>query len=154
MSRDIIFLQQYLFHYIISDIDLVIIFITEVREHTNSYTKMYLHTASPINSYLYNTTIPINCPTFSKILKIFVRGDQMFVIFSSPIPFSSNQSKRFDIKVLTGLYQLDTIVDDKFTYYDTIRTENSDRIEYYSIFYQEIKSLEELRDGKIDEIIP
>ena len=61
--------------------------------------------------------------------------------------------KQFNFKVITGLQQYDTYIDERWRYFDTIRTQEGDVIEYYHIFFEEIKTLKETRDYKLQEII-
>jgi hypothetical protein len=95
-----------------------------------------------------------NVPSYSKILNINIVGrDDMNVTFEAPTESRSDDSKIFSFKVLTGLYQDNTFIDDRFIYHDTIRVQESDYIEYLHIFYEEIKSLDELRNEKLSDII-
>jgi|SaaInlV_165m_DNA_1040744.scaffolds.fasta_scaffold06438_6 hypothetical protein len=94
-----------------------------------------------------------NVPSYSKLLNINIVGNEMNIIFESPTVGTNNDTKVFSFKVITGLYQNNTFIDNRFIYHDTIRVQESDFIEYYHIFYDEIKSPDELRDDKLQEII-
>ena len=99
-------------------------------------------------------------PPYSKLLNIHIVGkDEMNLIFESPSMDTNNygnygsDKKTFTFEILSGLYQDNNIIDEKFVYHDTIRVQESDFIEYYHIFYDEGKSISEIRDEKLEDII-
>lgn len=104
----------------------------------------------------YNT-MSCQVPPFSKLLNILVSGGsskELNLIFESTETSSgSNNSKTFNFKAISGLEQQDNYIDDRWIYFDTIRLQDGDWIDYYHIFYEEIKTLQETRDSKLDEII-
>lgn len=102
----------------------------------------------------YNT-MTCTVPPFSKLLNVIVIGNEMEFIFESieSSNHGSNNGKQFNFKVITGLHQKDTYIDERWEYFDTIRTQEGDFIEYYHIFFEEIKTLQETRDSKLQEII-
>lgn len=102
----------------------------------------------------YNT-MSCQVAPFSKLLNVIVIGGEMELIFESSESSDSgiNNTKTFNFKVLTGLSQNDTYIDERWEYFDSVRTQEGDIIEYYHIFFEEIKTTQELRDNKIEEII-
>lgn len=102
----------------------------------------------------YNT-MSCQVPPFSKLLNVLVCSGEMNLIFESTESSNNglNNLKTFNFKVIDGLVQQDTYIDERWEYFDTIRTQDGDIIEYYHIFYEEIKTLQETRDNKLQEII-
>lgn len=100
----------------------------------------------------------IKCPPFSKILDIQVRNYMLNITYQSPDyvnVYNSNFSdfKTFNFIVLVGLTQNNKSIPDFFEYFDTIKVFEDERVEYYHVFIQEIKTIQEIRDGKIDELM-
>ena len=100
----------------------------------------------------------IKCPPFSKILNIHIRNwmlnityqcDEYVNIYNSNFP----DFKTFNFIVLIGLTQNNKSIPDFFEYFDTIKVFEDERVEYYHVFVQEIKTVQEIRDGKIDELM-
>jgi len=104
----------------------------------------------------YNT-MSCQVPPFSKLLNIIVIGGsskELNLIFeSTETSTGTNNSKTFNFKAISGLTQKDNYIDDRWVYFDTIRLQDGDWIDYYHIFYEEIKTLQETRDSKLEEII-
>lgn len=111
--------------------------------------------------YIHTSTIPltetfIKCPAYSKILHIHIKNNQYVITFKSEsyVGYNSdNDWKKFNIKTLGGLMQNNQHLTDNFEYFTTIRVVEDDFIDYYHIFIEEVKSVAELRDNKIDEIM-
>lgn len=117
---------------------------------------MYIQTSTlPINSY--NDTSFILCPPYSKILHVCVRRDDLIITYSSDLYVdiygSKDNWKKFNFLVINGLQHNNTNIKDEFDYFNTIRVEESDFIDYYHIFIQEVKSVAEMRDVKIESIV-
>jgi hypothetical protein len=99
----------------------------------------------------------LSLPDFSKILNIHIRNDMMAITYSSPNMINtfdtSSHHKRFNFRIIKGNYITNQHVVDDFKFFTTLRYEEFDTINYHNIFIEEIKSISELRDGKINEII-
>ena len=117
---------------------------------------MYIHTHS-IQYDTYNSSF-LSCPPYSKILNIIIKNGNLIITFSSEQYVTTNynnsySNKTFYFKVLTGLHQNNTSIPPDYQYHSTLRVQENDMIEYYHIFIHEIKSADELRDSKINEVI-
>lgn len=118
-------------------------------------TLMYIHTSS-ITIDFYGDLTKINCPSYSKILAIFIKSKILYVTFQSEyyITYDYDSSwKSFKFKIITGFSQNNHNIPSCYDYLDTIRVEEYDTIEYYYVFVEEIKSLSERRDSKINTIM-
>lgn len=121
----------------------------------------YINTInSQFSDYKYNggsSACFIKCPAFSKILNIQIKNSMLNIIYQSNeyvnIYENNGEFKTFTFIVISGLIQNNTTIPDSFEYFDTIKTLEDDRVEYYHIFIQETKSLKEIRDNKIDELM-
>ena len=118
---------------------------------------MYINTSSlSFDIYGYSPTY-MSCLPYTKILHLIIKGSSLIVTSSSESHVGYNHSdhtKQFNFKVLKGLYQNNShITESDYEYHSTLRVEENDMIEYYHIFVQEIKSLDELRDSKIERIV-
>lgn len=120
----------------------------------------YINTTScSFSDYVSGTsTTFIKCPPFSKILNIQIRNWMLNITYQSDEyvnVYNGNFSdfKTFNFIVLTGLNQNNKSIPDFFEYFDTIKVFEDERVEYYHVFIQEIKTLQEIRDSKIDELM-
>jgi hypothetical protein len=102
----------------------------------------------------YNIT-SCQVPPFSKLLNVLINSRELNLVFESPESSQAgmNNDKTFNFKIISGLIQQDTYIDERWKYFDTIRTQEGDVIDYYHIFFEEIKTLQETRDSKLQEII-
>jgi len=117
-----------------------------------------------INMYINSTIIPLQpwmtsfviLPPFSKVLNISIRSGSMFIMYSSTTydnKLTGGNSKTYNIRVLLGLEISNQQIPDGFKFLNTIKTIENDIVEYYHIFIDEVMSLSEIRDSKIDEVI-
>ncbi len=117
---------------------------------------MYIHTFV-VNLNTYDKMF-INCPEYSKVVNIAIRSGQLYITVTSESYVNlyngyDSITKTFNIKVLLGIQQNNTHIEKGYKFYNLLRTEINDIIEYYYVFVEEIKTVAELRDGKIDEIM-
>lgn len=114
---------------------------------------MYINTITiGINEY---TTNFMNCPPFSKILDIRIGYNKSMVITysSESYVYPSDYTKSFYFHIIKGNCIVNMSVPTGYVFFKTIRAEENDFIEFYTIFIQENKTLDELRDSKIEEVI-
>lgn len=108
------------------------------------------------HSYIdeYNT-VSCQVPPFSKLINVVVVSRDVRLIFESPESSDNgtNNNKTFNFKFLGGLDQNDTYIDERWEYFNTYRVQDGDDIDYYHVFFEEIKTLQETRDNKLQEII-
>lgn len=100
----------------------------------------------------------IQVEPYTELLNISIRGSKLILLFKGDYnctnPHNNYQEKKtFTIKVIKGDYISNFEIGDDFEYHSTIRRENDDYIEYYNIFYIERKTLDELRNDKLNDII-
>lgn len=100
----------------------------------------------------------IQVEPYTELLNISIRGSKLILLFKGDYnctnPHNNYQEKKtFTIKVIKGDYISNFEIGDDFEYHSTIRRENDDCIEYYNIFYIERKTLDELRNDKLNDII-
>ena len=108
------------------------------------------------NSPLYITTKP-----YTKLLDVFIKQrDELSLIFEGNYgcldTYSNNTydpQKNFSFIVLSGGFINNELVDADYKFFKSVRLQENDFIEYYYIFYKEDKSLDEIRDEKLEDLL-
>jgi hypothetical protein len=100
----------------------------------------------------------VNVEPYTELLNVSIRGSKLVLLFKGDYnctnPHNNYEEKKsFTFKVVRGDYINNLEISENFEYHSTIRRENDDHIEYYNIFYEERKTLDELRDDKLNDII-
>jgi len=120
---------------------------------------MYIHTVQT-NFDRYGT-IPssIKCYPYSKVIHVHIKSGYLIVTYSSEmyssgnIGIGSDPHKTFNFRVLTGLTQNNTPMDRGYEYLTTIRVSEDEMVQYYHIFMMEHKTLDEVRDDKLNKLM-
>jgi len=100
----------------------------------------------------------VNVEPYTELLNVSIRGSKLVLLFKGDYNCTNThnnyeEKKSFTFKVVRGDYINNLEISENFEYHSTIRRENDDHIEYYNIFYEERKTLDELRDDKLNDII-
>ena len=100
----------------------------------------------------------VNVEPYTELLNVSIRGSKLVLLFKGDYNCTNThnnyeEKKNFTFKVIRGDYINNIEISENFEYHSTIRRENDDHIEYYNIFYEERKTLDELRDDKLNDII-
>jgi len=100
----------------------------------------------------------VNVEPYTELLNVSIRGSKLVLLFKGDYnctnPHNNYEEKKsFTFKVVRGDYINNLEISENFEYHSTIRRENDDHIEYYNIFYEERKTVDELRDDKLNDII-
>ena len=115
----------------------------------------YIHTSSMPIDYIGKNTV-IRCPPYSKLLNIHIKQNFLYVTYKSDIyvtNYVEHNWKTFEFIILKGLILSNSLIQNQYEYFDTIRVLEDDIVEYYHIFVNEIKSIEEERDNKIESLM-
>lgn len=110
-----------------------------------------------IDINLFSQTTTLRCPKFSEILNVHVKGSKLIITYSSisntNLDNNENSYKSVNFKILYGLYLNNSIVDDSYEYFNTLKVEQDDTINFYHIFIENIKTLDEKRELKLVDIL-
>jgi len=120
---------------------------------------MYINTVQ-INFDRYGSNpSSIKCYPYSKVLHVHVKSGYLVITYSSEmysdanIGLSGDPYKTFYFKVLTGLIQTNMVMERGYEYFDTIRVSEDEMIQDYHIFMLEHKTVDEVRDEKLNKLM-
>lgn len=112
-------------------------------------------------AYINTKTVPITdysimsvfVRPYSRLLKVMIKRKELILLFISENHKGGENTKLFNFKLIKGIYQTDSYIDNEYDFFDTIRVVDDDNIDYYHVFYQEIKTINEERNEKIDNFL-
>lgn len=100
-----------------------------------------------------HSVMSLSVSPYTKLVNVKVKNGELLAIFLSEQIDNWSNSKIFNFKVIRGQYQTNIYIDSFYNYFDTVKIIDDERVEWYHIFYQEIKTIEESRNERIDTFL-
>ena len=135
---------------------LTISFIEKIKKLISLSTKMsYIHTSSMPIDYIGKNTV-IKCPPYSKLLHVHIKQNFLYATYKTEqyvTNYPEHNWKSFEFIVIRNLVVANQPIQKEYEYVDTIRSLEDDMVSYYHVFVNEVKSIEEQRDSKIETLM-
>ena len=109
--------------------------------------------SSKIIGSIINTQLSISVEPYTKLLNLLIIKSELIGIFSTEGYNNWNGLKTFNFRIMRGVSQFNNYIDDDYIFFDTIKVVDDETIEFYHLFFHEIKTLDETRDKKIDNFL-